>query len=77
MKQKVVFLKFKQKLAKITPYYDFLQHNIIIDNASYFSNPHHSNQVTGNLILARLFNDKSVDLPNNFGVFVAQEKVQP
>ena len=71
------FINFKSELAHITPYYDFTLHNNINDNSFYFMDPFHTQLFTGNLVLARLFNDNKVSLPNNFGMFVAKKEVQP
>lgn len=61
---------FKKRISEIFPYYDFLTLNKISQNAGYFGDPSHVKATTGNLILARLFNDKSINIPDDFGVFV-------
>lgn len=69
---------FKSKLSKITSYYDFLTHNEINDNRFYFGgDTMHTTTYTGNLILARIFNDTNISLPSKFGVFVPKQEVQP
>lgn len=68
---------FKLQLANITSYYDFLTHNEITDNRFYFgSDALHTTIFTGNLILARLFEDKSIPIPMNFGVLRKQVEHQ-
>ncbi|MCJ7764375.1 MAG: hypothetical protein MUP09_00325 [Thiovulaceae bacterium] len=62
--------QFKTELSKITDYYDFLTHNSINDNSFYFADTMHTLPFTGNIILARLFKDTNVSLPENFGVYV-------
>ena len=62
-------VEFKTELGKITGYYDFLTHNEITASSIYFGDPSHLQHTTGNLILARLFNDESVDIPKGFGVY--------
>jgi len=70
--------QFKKELSYITLYYDFINHNKINDNRSFFGgDTMHTIASTGNLILARLFNDKNISLPKNFGVFVPKKEVQP
>ncbi len=69
--------RFKTELAAKTSYYDFLTHNPINDNAFYFGDTMHTRPFTGNLILARLFDDRNISLPENFGVFVPRHVVQP
>ena len=64
--------EFKRELAKITPYYDFLTHNEIVDNSFYFIDTMHFIPQAGNLLYARIFGDENVTLPENFGVFVSQ-----
>lgn len=65
--------EFKLELNNITSYFDFLTHNEVSASSIYFSDPSHLKHTTGNLILARLYGDKSVDIPEGFGVF--REKI--
>ena len=66
--------KFKSRLAEKTGYYDFLTHNKINDNRFFFAgDAMHVTSFTGNLILARLFNDDNVNLPQGFGIFVPRK----
>ncbi|MBE0499535.1 MAG: hypothetical protein IBX43_09915 [Campylobacterales bacterium] len=70
--------RFKSELSEITSYYDFLTHNQINDNRFYFGgDTMHTTTFTGNLILARIFDDKSITLPDNFGLFVPKKEVRP
>jgi len=62
--------KFKAILAQHTDYYDFLVHNPIIDNRLYFGDVAHSYPFTGNLMLARFYDDENITLPNDFGIFI-------
>lgn len=68
---------FKSELSNITAYYDFLTHNEINDNQFYFGDTMHTKPFTGNLILARIFNDENITLPKAFGTFVPKREVQP
>ena len=68
---------YKKTLRKITSYYDFISINAITNNSSYFKNPTHTSTSTENLILARIFHDKNITLPKNFGVFVPKRESQP
>lgn len=68
---------FKKELSTITDYYDFLTHNAINDNRLYFADTMHTWPFTGNLILARLFNDTNVTLPKSFGVYVPRREDRP
>jgi hypothetical protein len=67
--------KFKGHLAEITTYYDFLTLNEISRDARYFGDPSHVRATTGNMILAKLFADESVELPDDFGVLVDKLEV--
>lgn len=65
--------EFKKRVAEITAYYDFLTLNKISRDAIYFGDPSHVKATTGNLILARLFDDASVKIPEGFGVYVKKK----
>ncbi len=67
--------QFKHDISEITSYYDFLTINPVTEDARYFGDPSHVKPTTGNLILARLFGEASVELPQGFGVYV--EKAEP
>lgn len=70
--------KFKSDLSNITCFYDFLTHNKINDNRQYFGgDTMHTTPFTGDLILARIFGDTNITLPDNFGVFRAKKLTQP
>jgi hypothetical protein len=60
---------FNEELRAIAPFHDFMTRNPINDDAAYFSNPTHATTTTGNLLLARIFGDPTVELPENFGVY--------
>lgn len=60
----------KKELAKRTPFYDFMRHDAITDSRAYFYNPTHGQPWTGNLILARIFEDGDVEMPDEFGSYV-------
>jgi hypothetical protein len=66
---------FKTRIAGITAYYDFLTLNKISRDAKYFGDPSHVKATTGNLILARLFNDTSIKIPEGFGVYVKKKNI--
>ena len=62
---------FKKEIVEITPYYDFISSNSINDDSAYFGfDLTHASSSTGNLIFARMFNDKNITLPNTFGKFI-------
>jgi len=59
---------FKIKLQKTTSYNDFLTHNKIINTPVFFNNPTHTKTTTGNLMLAKLYDDEKISLPQDFGI---------
>jgi len=61
--------KLKNIISTIHPYYDFIEHNSITEDASYFANPTHFTTIGGNLIYAKLFSDNNISLPENFGKY--------
>ena len=67
--------EFKSELSKITDYYDFLTINDVTSSSIYFDDPSHMKTTTGNLILARIFEDKDIDIPVGFGDF--RKKITP
>ena len=69
--------EFKSKLSYVTDYYDFFTLNNITRSSTYFGDTSHLKTSTGNLVLARLFNDKTIEIPNGFGVFIKKEEVAP
>lgn len=63
-------IDFKNELTKTTDFYDFLTYNDITKSPLCFDDPSHMEVFTGNLVLARLFNDENVDIPEGFGDFI-------
>lgn len=68
--QKILLSEFKSSISEITPYYDFLNHNEIIDNSFYFMDTMHFTRGAGNLVFARLFYDANISLPESFGALI-------
>lgn len=71
--KKELFDKWKEKLATLYPYWDFMYEHTISSNADNFIDPSHLKQEFGYLYFARLFNDTSVEIPQDFGRFVEVE----
>ncbi len=70
------FEKFKRELVKVTNYIDFTGHNTITNNKdNYWDGSHLRVKITSQ-IMARVFNDNSVDVPSDFGVFVTKENIE-
>ncbi len=70
------FEEFKQGLVEVVDYYDFSGLNsITIDNYCYYETSHYRYFV-GDFIVARIFNDHSVAVPGDFGVFVTKSNIE-
>jgi hypothetical protein len=64
--------KFKEELAKITPYYDFTLPGKITNDNSYWIETSHYTLEVGDMILKRIFDPKDAD--KDFGKYVPQTK---
>lgn len=67
------FNTWKKEIASIYPYWDFMYENSITKNADLYIDPSHLKQELGPLYFARLFNDKSVDVPKDFGKYIEKK----
>lgn len=65
-----IYYKWKDEIAKITPYWDFMYDNSVTRNDDNFIDTSHIKQEFGKLYFAKLFDDTSVDVPKDFGVYV-------
>ncbi len=68
-----IFHLWKAEIAKIHPYWDFMYENSVSNNKDAYIDPSHLKQEYGELYFARLFNDKNVEIPTDFGVYVKQK----
>lgn len=62
---------FYARLAEVTPYWDFSLSSVSRDPRYFYDQSHFRNAV-GRMALARIFGDKSVYVPEDFGVYVPQ-----
>lgn len=70
------FELFKKELAKITNFVDFTGHNIISENKNnYWDSSHLKTELT-EVIMARIFDNKSVEAPKDFGVYVTKRNIE-
>ena len=69
-----IYYKWKDELAKIEPYYDFMTINSVTKNDDYFIDTSHIKQEFGYLYFARIFEDKSVDVPKDFGIKIEKKE---
>lgn len=70
-----IYYKWKEEIAKITPYWDFMYPNTITINADNYIDTSHIRQEKGYLYFAKLFNDNSVDIPSDFGRLVDGDNI--
>jgi hypothetical protein len=67
---------FKRELVKVRDYYDFSGLNsITIDNYCYYETSHYRYFVA-DMILARMFDDVSLKVPEDFGVLVNKNNIE-
>gem|GEM_PF-6981324 len=67
---------FLKELVKITDYWDFSGYNSITTNdCNYYENSHYRSKI-GNLIMAKIFNDKNISIPADFGVKLTKENIE-
>lgn len=69
------FELFKKELVKITDFIDFTGHNTISTNKyNYWDSSHLRVEMT-ETVMAKIFNDKSVDIPKDFGILVTKDNI--
>jgi len=66
------FNRFFTGLAEVIPFWDFSMNALSFD-PRFFYDPTHFRQALGDMVLARIFDDSSVYIPDDFGVFVTPE----
>ena len=69
------FNLFKREMSRITEFYDFSGLNSITTDGYYYYEQSHYRTRTGDMILACIFGDTSVDVPADFGVLVTTENI--
>lgn len=69
-----IFYKWKEELAKIYPYWDFMTRNTITNDKDPYIDPSHLKQEFGKYYFARIFNDISIEVPEDFGVYIDKTK---
>ena len=67
-----VFYQWKNEIAKIYPYWDFMYENSITNNKDAYIDPSHLKQEYGYLYFAKLFNDENIEVPKDFGVYISK-----
>ncbi|MCU0846301.1 MAG: hypothetical protein MUD12_00255 [Spirochaetes bacterium] len=69
------FNQFKKRLAGATDYYDFSGLNSITTNNIYYYETSHYRNMVGDMMLARIFNLKSINVPADFGFYVTADNI--
>jgi hypothetical protein len=71
----VDFDRFKRALSHLSGFYDFSGLNsVTTDNFNYYETSHYRWHV-GDLVIARIFNDRNVKVPEDFGQWVTAENI--
>lgn len=68
-----IYYKWKDEIAKITPYWDFMYENSISNDEEKYIDSSHIKQEYLYLYLARIFNDTNTSVPEDFGRFVPKK----
>jgi hypothetical protein len=69
------FDSFKKELSRITEFYDFSGLNPVTTNSYYYYDNSHYRRKLGDMIIARIFGDKHVEAPADFGVLVTNGNI--
>jgi peptidoglycan/xylan/chitin deacetylase (PgdA/CDA1 family)/RNase H-fold protein (predicted Holliday junction resolvase) len=67
--------KFYSKIAEVTPFWDFTSSSISKEPRYFYDESHFRNAV-GNMAIAKIFGDKNVYIPDDFGEYVTSENVK-
>lgn len=68
--------RFKRELSRLSGFYDFSGVNsVTTDNFNYLETSHYRLRV-GDLVIARIFNDRTVNVPEDFGRWVTGENIE-
>jgi len=66
------YKKYLRDISEITSFYDFSGYNsVTMNNANYYEMSHYRPRV-GSLMAARIFDDKNISVPKDFGKFIAK-----
>jgi len=63
------FLQWKKDLQTITPYTDFCTYNSISKEKTNFIDGTHIMPTFESMIFAKIFHDKSINIPSDFGIY--------
>lgn len=69
------YLEFLKTISKFNNFYNFSGYNSVTKNDyNYYEKSHYLSNV-GTLIAARIFNDKSIIVPTDFGIYVTKNNI--
>jgi hypothetical protein len=69
------FADYMKSIAGIADYWNFSGYNSInMDNTNFYDEEHFREK-TGDMMLARIFGDQSVEIPDDFGRFAAANMI--
>ncbi len=69
------YLRYLKEISNITDFYDFSGYNTItINNYNYYEESHYR-PLVGSLIAGKIFKDNTVEVSEDFGVFVTKENI--
>lgn len=70
------YLFYLEEISKITNYWDFSGYNSIsLNNHNYYEHSHYRD-IVAEMIIAKIFNNSSQYVPNDFGYYVTAKNVQ-
>ena len=69
------YLSYLKDVAEVTDFYDFSGYNSITTNDCNYYERSHYRPLVGKLIAARIFNDKTIKVPSDFGQLVTKENI--
>jgi hypothetical protein len=69
------YLRYLKEISNITDFYDFSGYNTItMNNYNYYESSHYR-PLVGGLIAGKIFKDDTVEIPEDFGVFVTRTNI--
>jgi len=69
------YLKYLKDISEVTNFYDFSGYNsITINNCNYYEESHYR-PLVAKLIAGRIFNDKSIQVPDDFGIYITKDNI--
>ena len=69
------YIRFLKDLSEIVGFWDFSGYNsVTTDNKNYIDFSHYNLSVSG-LIAARIFNDRTMTVPRDFGIWVTKSNI--